>query len=154
MDASLVNPFIEGALHILDTTASVKAKPEPIFFKKNTISLGDITGMLNMDGDVTGSIAVTFYKKSILGVVSAMFGEEMTEMNEEIDDAVGEISNMVAGHVTTKMTEMDKKVKIKLDRVISGENHVIEHFDGTEPVLAIPFKTTKGKFLIEMAIKG
>ena len=76
------------------------------------------------------------------------------EDTEEIDDAVGAISNMVAGHVTTKMTEMDKKVKIKLDRVISGENHVIEHFDGTEPVLAIPFKTTKGKFLIEMAIKG
>ena len=154
MDALLVNPFIEGALHILDTTASVKAKPEPIFLKKDTISFGDITGMLNMDGDVSGSIAVTFYKKSILGVVSAMFGEEMTEMNEEIDDAVGEISNMVAGHVTTKMTEMGKKVKIKLDRVISGENYVIEHFDASEQVLAIPFKTTKGKFVIEIAMRS
>ncbi len=154
MDAALVNPFIEGALYILDTTAMVKVKPEPVFLKKNTISLGDITGMLNMEGDVTGSVAVTFNKNSILGVVSAMFGEEMTEMNEEIDDAVGEISNMIAGHVTTKMGEMSKKVKIKLAGVVSGKDHVIEHFDSSEPVLAIPFKTTKGRFLIEMTIKG
>ena len=34
MDAALVNPFIEGALYILDTTASVKVKPEPIFIKQ------------------------------------------------------------------------------------------------------------------------
>ncbi|MCK5097112.1 MAG: chemotaxis protein CheX, partial [Desulfobacteraceae bacterium] len=146
-------PFIEGALYILDTTALVKVKPEPIFLKKDAISLGDITGMLNMDGDVSGSIAVTFHTKSILGVVSAMFGEEMTEMNEEIDDAVGEISNMIAGHATTKMTELGKKVKIKLSEVISGTDHVIDHIDGAEYVLAIPFETTKGWFLIEMAVK-
>ncbi|MCK5541048.1 MAG: chemotaxis protein CheX [Desulfobacterales bacterium] len=154
MDASLVNPFIEGALYILDTTALVKVKPEPIFLKKDAISLGDITGMLNMDGDVSGSIAIAFHKKCILGVVSAMFGEEMTEMNEEIDDAVGEISNMVAGHVTTKIAEMGKKVKIKLSTVVSGEDHVVGHIDGAEHVLAIPFKTTKGWLFIEVAIKG
>ena len=151
MDATFVNPFIEGALYILDTTALVKVKPEAIFLKKDTISLGDITGMLTMDGDVSGSIAVSFQKKSILGVVSAMFGEEMTEMNEEIDDAVGEISNMVAGHVTTKMGELDKKVKIKLSEVISGKDHEINHINCPGPVLAVPFRTTKGRFIIEVA---
>lgn len=153
MDASLVNPFIEGALYILDTTAAVTVKPEPIFIKKSAISFGDISGMLIMDGDISASVAITFYRKSILGVVSAMFGEEMTEMNEEIDDAVGEISNMIAGHATTKITELGKKVKIKLSEVISGKDHVIDHIDGAEYVLAIPFETTKGRFLIEMAVK-
>ncbi|MCP3901519.1 MAG: chemotaxis protein CheX [Desulfobacteraceae bacterium] len=154
MDASLVNPFIEGALYILDTTALVKVKPEPIFLKKDAVSLGDITGMLNMDGDISGSIAVSFNKNCILGVVSAMFGEEMTQMNEEIDDAVGEISNMVAGHVTTKMAEMGKKVKVKLSQVLSGEGHAVEHIDGAEHVLVAPFKTTKGSFCLEMSIKN
>ncbi len=154
MDASLVNPFIEGALYILDTTALVKVKPEPVFLKKDAISFGDITGMLNMDGDISGSIAIAFHKNCILGVVSAMFGEEMTEMNEEIDDAVGEISNMVAGHVTTKIAESGKKVKIKLSKVLSGEGHAVEHITGAEHVLAVPFKTTKGRFWIEMSVKN
>ena len=153
MDALLVNPFIEGASHIIDTTALVKVKPEPIFLKNDAISLGDITGMLDMDRDLTGSIAVFFHKKSILGVVSAMFGKETTEMNEEIDDAVGEISNMIAGQVTTKMAELDKKVKIKLTTVVSGKDHVVEHIDNSENVLAISFKTTKGRFFIEVSIR-
>ena len=95
MDAALVNPFIEGTLHILDTTAFVKVAPKSPYLKKNRKSLGDITGLLEISGDLAGSAAITFSKESILGVVSAMFGEEMTEINEEIHDAVGEISNML-----------------------------------------------------------
>lgn len=33
MDAVLVNPFIEGTLHILDSTSFVEVKPETPFLK-------------------------------------------------------------------------------------------------------------------------
>ena len=150
MDATLVNPFIEGTLHILDTTAFVKVKPEPPFLKKDRKAHGDISGFIEISGDLTGTAAISFSKKSILGIVSAMFGEEMTEINEEINDAVGEISNMVAGHVTTKIGEMGKKVSVKFKEIKAGKDAVIEHVDGVEHVLALPFRTTKGKVLIEV----
>ncbi len=150
MEAALVNPFIEGTLHILDTTAFVKAKPKSPFLKKDRKSLGDISGLLEISGDLSGSAVVSFSKESILGVVSAMFGEEMTEINEEINDAVGEISNMVAGHVTTKIAELGKKVKVKFKEIKHDLGTVIEHVDGAEHVLVLPFKTTKGKLIIEV----
>ena len=151
MDASLVNPFIEGTLHILDTTAFVKVKPEPPFLKKDRNALGDISGYLEISGDLTGSAAVSFSEKSILGIVSAMFGEDMTEINDEIKDAVGEISNMVAGHVTTKLAELSKKVKVKFKEIKMGQGALLPHVDGAEYVLALPFKTTKGKVVIEVS---
>ncbi|MFO7753928.1 MAG: chemotaxis protein CheX [Desulfobacteraceae bacterium] len=152
MDVSFVNPFIEGTLYILDTTAALKAKPEPAFIKTEPDALGDISGLLKMEGDISGSAAVSFSKSSILAVVSAMFGEEMTEVNDEINDAVGEICNMIAGHVTTKMTEMDKSVKVKLVNVFMEPGHLIEHDDRVQNVIAIPFKTTMGKLIIEVGI--
>ncbi len=151
MDAALVNPFIEGTLHILDTTAFVKVKPETPFLKKDRKSLGDISGYLEISGDLTGSAAVSFSEKSILGIVSAMFGEDMTEINDEIKDAVGEISNMVAGHVTTKIAELSKKVKVKLKEIKMGQDALIPHVDGAKYVIALPFKTTKGKVVIEVS---
>ncbi|THB74756.1 MAG: chemotaxis protein CheX [Desulfobacteraceae bacterium] len=151
MDVKLVNPFIEGALHILDTTAFVKVKPDPFFIKKDKIAQGDISGVLDISGDVRGSASISFTRQSILGIVSAMFGEEMTELNEEISDAVGEISNMIAGHVTTKIGELDKKVKVKFIEVKVGKGHEIEHVEDGECVVAIPFKTTKGKVVIEVS---
>ena len=150
MDVSLVNPFVEGALHILDTTAFVKVKPETPFLKKNTIPQGDISGILEISGDLNGSAAISFSGKCILGIVSAMFGEDMTEINEEITDAVGEISNMIAGHVTTKIAEMDKKVKVKFVKVCAGDDQEIEHIKDGGHVLVLPFRTTKGKMVIEV----
>ena len=150
MDVKLVNPFIEGTLHILDTTAFVKVKPEAVFLKADNLSQGDISGFLEISGDLQGTAAISFSKKSILGIVSAMFGEEMTELNDEIADAVGEISNMVAGHVTTKIAEMDKKVKVKFVEIVMGRNQVISHTDAGSHVVSIPFRTTKGKVVVEV----
>lgn len=151
MEATLVNPFIEGTLHILDTTAFVKVKPEPPFLKKDQKSQGDITGIVEVSGDLSGTAAISFSEQSILGIVSAMFGEDMTEINDEIYDAVGEISNMVAGHVTTKIAEMGKKVKVKFKEIKSGKDAVIEHVQGAQHILVLPFKSTKGKVVIEVS---
>ena len=155
MEASMVNPFIQGTLYILNTTASVMAKPGEPFLKKNFLALGDISAILEMTGDVSGSASVTFTEKSILGIVSAMFGEEMTRMDEEINDAVGEIGNMISGHVTTKITEMGKNVRVRLSEVKSGKSHSIEHpasqgDDVTKKILVLPFQTTKGNMALEV----
>lgn len=152
MDVSFVNPFIEGTLYILDTTAALKARPDTPFVKTGEDALGDISGVLKMEGDISGSAAVSFSRTSILAIVSSMFGEEMTEVNEEINDAVGEICNMIAGHVTTKMTEMDKSVKVKLVNVNLEQGHVVEHADQVEDVVVIPFRTTMGKLMLEIGI--
>ena len=151
MDAALVNPFVEGTLHILDTTAFVKVKPDVPFLKTDSKMLGDIAGLMEISGDLTGSAAITFSEKSILGIVSAMFGEDMTKIDDEITDAVGEISNMVAGHVTTKIAEMDKKAKVKFKEVKTGRDVLIDHIQGAQHVLALPFSTTMGKMVIEVS---
>lgn len=150
MDVTLVNPFVEGALHILDTTAFVKVKSDPPFFKKGIRAQGDISGILEIRGDLNGSAVISFSEKCILGIVSAMFGEDMTEINEEITDAVGEISNMIAGHVTTKIAEMDKKVTVKFVKVSAGADQDIEHVKEGGHILVLPFRTTKGKMIIEV----
>jgi chemotaxis protein CheX len=46
---------------------------------------------------------VSFTEASILPIVSNMFGEEIKEMNEEIKDAVGEITNMISGQASKRL---------------------------------------------------
>ncbi|SLM32955.1 CheC domain protein [Desulfamplus magnetovallimortis] len=149
MEAAVVNCFIEGTFHILDTTASVKVKPEKPYIKKNEVSKGVITGLLDIEGDINGTAAISFTEKSILGIVSTMFGEDMPEINEEITDAVGEIGNMISGHVNTKMTEMGKSVKVKLAGVKEGEKHAVGHSPGKK-IVVFPFHTNRGDIWIEV----
>ena len=149
MEAAVVNCFIEGAFHILSTSASVKVKPEKPYARKGGKAHGEITGLMNIEGDINGTASVSFTEKSILAIVSTMFGEEMTTLDEEITDAVGEIGNMISGHVNTKLTEMGKSVKVKLAGVKEGKGHDAGH-DSTKEIMVFPFRTTKGNLWVEV----
>lgn len=150
MDAELVNPFVEAAVHVLETTASTTAAARKPYLKRELPEKGVISGVIELSGDFDGVIAISFSEKLILSVVSAMFGEEMTEVNDEIKDAVGEITNMISGKVNTKMTELGKSLKAKLSTVLMGMPHTVQ-FIADRPVIAMPYHTVHGDFTIEVS---
>ena len=152
MDANLVNPFIEATLNVLETTASTFAKAGTPFVKKNNKASGSITGIIDLTGEFKATISLSFNKDGILAIVSKMFGEELTELNDEIKDAVGEISNMISGQVTNNIVTFGDALKAKLSTVILGENHRIPHI-GDFPVIAFPFTTPSGNFTIEICFE-
>ena len=153
MDAAIINSFVDALVTILETYSVGEIKACKPFAKKTTGSFGDISGILKLSGEFDGSVAVTFLADCILGVVSNMFGEEMTEVNDEIKDAVGEMVNMMAGQVNTKMTEMGKTLKAELNTVTMGKDHTIEHISG-HPVIIMPYKSNAGNFVLEVCLGG
>ena len=153
MDAKLINPFIESALHVLETLASIKAEAEKPYLKKDQVAKGDVTGVIGLVGDTKGTISISFTENSILAIVSNMFGDKMEELNEEIKDAVGEITNMISGQARQKLDELGRSFDSSIPTVISGKNHTVTHIT-THPIIAIPFITDHGKFTIEVCFEG
>ena len=149
MDAIIINPFINATLNVLETMAFTKAKVGKPYVKKDDIAKGDITGVIGITGNENGTISVTFDEKSILKIGSNMFGEEMTAINSEIADAVGELTNMISGQARKELEEIGKVYQAAIPSVITGKNHTIVHIsDG--PKIAIPFSTEVGTFTIEV----
>ncbi len=104
-------------------------------------------------GETNGTIAVTFDSGSILKIVSSMFGEDITELNNEIADAVGELTNMISGQARRKLEEDGKLFEAAIPSVVTGANHEITHI--TEgPIIAIPFHTEAGNFTIEICLES
>jgi chemotaxis protein CheX len=152
MDANLVNPFIEATLNVLETTASTKAVAGKPFLKRDPVALGSITGVLLLAGEKNASVSLSFSENSILSIVSNMFGETMNELNEEIKDAVGEISNMISGQVTNAIAQTGERYKVTLRQVILENKHSVPHI-GKYPAVALPFTTDKGDFTIEVCFE-
>ena len=153
MDASLINPFISATLNVLETMAFVKCKAEKPYLKKDDVAKGDVTGVIGITGESNGTIAVTFEEVTILKIVSNMFGEEMTELNNEVADAVGELTNMISGQARRELEENGKVFEAAIPSVVSGKNHQITHYtDG--PKIAIPFTTDGGTFTIEVCLEN
>ncbi len=149
MDVRLVNPFINATINVLETMAFITVEPGKPYLKKESVAVGDVTGVMGLTGIANGTIAVTFEEECILTVVSNMFGATMKELNSEIADAVGELTNMISGQARKELGEMGKVFKAAIPSVITGRNHSVIHY--TEgPKIAIPFDTENGAFTIEV----
>ena len=152
MDVKLINPFIDATKSVLETMASIKARPGEPYLKKEKVARGEVTGVIGLTGEVGGTLSVSFTEASILSVVSNMFGEEMKEMNEEIKDAVGEITNIISGQARKKLEEYGRSLKAAIPTVITGKNHTITHIT-SYPVYAVEFNTENGEFTIEVCFE-
>ena len=151
MDVKFINPFVSATMNVLETMAFVKSEAGKPYLKTDDVAQGDVTGVIGITGEVNGSISVTFDEGSILKVVSNMFGEEMTELNNEVADAVGELTNMISGQARRGLEEQGKIFEAAIPSVITGKNHKISHITNG-PKIAIPFSTEGGKFTIEVCL--
>ncbi|MBW1794237.1 MAG: chemotaxis protein CheX [Deltaproteobacteria bacterium] len=152
MDIKYVNPFINATINVLETMAFTRAEAGKPYVKKDHVAPGDVSGVIGLTGDVSGTISVSFAEKSILSIVSNMFGEEMKELNEEIQDAVGEITNMISGQARQELENLGRSLQAAIPTVIMGKNHSITHVT-SYPIIAIPFSTANGGFTIEVCFE-
>jgi chemotaxis protein CheX len=151
MDVRFINPFLTGTVNVLKTMASVDPKPGKPYLKKNSLATGDVSGIIGLTGSVAGSMALSFSEEAILKIVSNMLGEEITEVNGDITDAVGEITNMVSGASRKELEAVGLTITAAIPTVISGKGHSIKHVLGG-PSLIIPFETDNGPFVVDVCI--
>src|SRR5512145_1305731 len=97
MDVKFINPFIFGTMDVMEKMAFMKPVAGKPYAKTDDTAHGDISGIIGMTGDATGSLAMSFNESCIIGIVDKMLGEKHTEMNRAVLDAVGELTNMISG---------------------------------------------------------
>ncbi len=82
-----------------------------------------------------------------------MLGEEMKELNSDISDAVGELTNMISSQARLEIEKIGKLLQGAAPKVIADKNHkLISTVKG--PKVAFPFKTDAGSFTIEVCLEN
>lgn len=153
MKADFVNPFLNATMNVLSMMASVKPVPGKPFLKKDNKAHGDISGVIGLTGSSKGVVVITFSKEAALKIVSSMLGETYTELNSDISDAVGEITNMISGDARRELAEKGYNFEAGLPSIIKGPGHEIENIT-KGPTVAIPFDLEGAKFVVETSFES
>ena len=152
MKAEFVNPFLDATVSVLKTMASLDVVPGKAYIKKGSSACGDVTGIVGITGEAEGSLCISFSKNCILDVISKWFGEEQKEINEDIKDAVGELTNMISGDSRRRLQNMGHTFHGSIPSVISGPGHEVKHITRA-PILSIPFSLNGNSFVVEVCFK-
>ncbi len=150
MDVKIINPFLAAAMHVLKTMAQVDAKPGRPFLKKDNLAIGDVSGIIGITGSAQGSMALVFTEQCIRGIASNLLGVPFTELNHEVRDAVGELTNMICGDARRRLAEDGFILQAGIPTIVAGKGHTVTHI-ANGPRLAVPFETSQGSFMVEVA---
>jgi chemotaxis protein CheX len=150
MDVKLINPFLAAAMHVLTTMAQVDAKPGKPFLKKDDVAIGDVSAIIGITGAAQGSMALIFTEQCIKDIASNLLGVPFTELNHEVRDAVGELTNMICGDARRRLAEDGFVLQAGIPTIVGGTGHTIRHI-ASGPRLAVPFETSGGSFMVEVA---
>lgn len=152
-DSEIAKPFIKATVQILETMAQIKSTAGAPYVKKNNHASGEVSAIVGVTGDRTGSMAVTFDRACAIALVKGMLGEDdLGDMDQEMQDAVGEVANMVSGQGRAGLTQLGLTLQGSTPTVIMGDKHIIRHISKS-PVIAIPFTTPDGDFTVEFCFE-
>jgi len=151
MDVKFINPFLEGTIHVLKTMAMTEPLAGKPYLKKGNQAKGDVSGIIGFTGSARGSLAISFSKAAILRIVTNMLGEKHSDINGDVRDAVGEITNMISGVARKSLESQGFNVQAAIPTVVSGENHAILHVLGGASII-IPFETDAGPFYVDVCM--
>ncbi|NLB64295.1 MAG: chemotaxis protein CheX [Fibrobacter sp.] len=150
MKAEHINPFLKSTIDTFDTMLKKKAVPGKIFLRTKPHN-ADISGVIGLSGDIRGAVVMAYPKQTAINVVSAFLGEEVTDFDEDVSDAIGELTNIITGYAKRDLTDLD--LSISLPSVIRGANHLVD-MPKNAPVVCIPFDGDCGEFVIEVSMIG
>lgn len=152
VDVSFINPFIEGAIHVLNVQCQVQVVPsKPILKSSGSFNCQtDIAGIIGITSkSFHGSIALCFPSAIFLHIMSKMLGEEFKEITEELTDGAAELTNMIFGHAKKILNERGHTIDKALPSVVRGPNLKIDH-SGANDSIILPFSMGDMMFFMEI----
>ena len=111
-----------------------------------------ITGMVGLAGVHRGVLAVHFPKQVALEVTGSFLGMEVDEINDDVQDAIGEIANMLGGNLKTILSDRGKDIHLSLPSTIYGEEYAFTSQADAEQII-LPFQAPAGVFYVEVELE-
>jgi chemotaxis protein CheX len=153
MNVELINPFLKATLNVLETMAQTTAVPGKPVVKTKPVTWGVVNGVIGMAGDkIHANFVVSFDQASIIAIVSRMLMEEISEVNHDVVDAVGEITNMIVGAAKVDLGELGYNFEMSIPMMVVGPSLEISQQSGSATI-QVPFKTPEGQFVVEATAK-
>lgn len=151
MRADYINPFITSLINTFETMLSCPLTRGQIFLKSETTKLHDVSGIIGLSGEAQGTIVLSLEESVALQATTQMLMSETpeVEINTDVVDAVGELTNMVAGGAKAQLTEY--QLSISLPGVIKGAGHEVCFPSDVTPI-CVPFTCPWGALKIEVGL--
>jgi chemotaxis protein CheX len=144
MDIKHITPFILATKTVFKSMLNIDMTMDRPLLRNDKNTSGDVTGVIGFagDGDKKGMMSISFSRKGALHAYNTLMGEDRSDMDSEVVDAIGELTNIISGQ---SRKELEKNAEVNLTAsiptVVVGKE-VELHFTCKLPIVSLPFRFT------------
>jgi chemotaxis protein CheX len=141
--------FVEATTSVFSTMLGwqvVAGAPE----QRLTTDDCELRSLIGLSGQTSGVVMVQWDRNVALKAAGAMLGSEPADVDGDVVDTLGEITNMIAGAAKAKLSPLFSNLALPI--VLVGKNGGVNFPKNVKPI-RIPFQSPNGAFSIEIDIK-
>ncbi len=111
-----------------------------------------LTAMVGLAGTYSGLVSIHVPWPLALSFTSSMLGMEVTEIDDDVNDAMGEIANMIAGSFKQHLSKGGSDIQISTPSVINGSDYTVSSTGNNENI-TLKLANAEKWFLVSLTIE-
>ncbi len=123
MERSVVKDLADSVIEVFSKIVSIQLNRNPVERSEDEVRQSQIMGMVGLAGRSMGIVSLHCSPKMAMTIASRMLGAEVTRVADEAKDAIGEVTNMVAGNFKTRMSRGGQMFDLSVPTVIVGDSY-------------------------------
>ncbi|HCS50917.1 chemotaxis protein CheX [Rubinisphaera sp.] len=144
--AKIVNPLLSSTKDVFETMLGCTPVRSGLSLKTRNNPEHELSAVIGITGNAVGTIVLSVKKQTALNIYETMLGTKAEEIDQDVMDAVGEITNMIAGVAKAKLQSLS--LSISIPNLISGKGHEVHYPTEVTPI-CLSFESDMGSFCIE-----
>lgn len=149
--ADYINPVIVATRNVFEMMLDCVPVRTGLALKTPGGPQNEISAVIGVTGLITGTIVVGLNQRSACEVLRRLVGTESDTVNREVCDALGELTNMIAGSAKAQLARFD--LSLSIPNVVTGQDCCF-HFPSDVHPMVISFDSEVGPFTIEVGFCG
>lgn len=111
-----------------------------------------LTAMVGLAGTYNGLVSVHIPWPLALSFTSSMLGMEVTEIDDDVNDAMGEIANMIAGSFKQHLSKGGSDIHLSTPSVVNGSDYTVSSGSNIENI-TFKFANDEEWFMVSLSIE-
>jgi chemotaxis protein CheX len=144
--------IIESAKEIFSSMVMMEISVSGDNMTKGVTLIESISGVIGLAGTHKGVLAIHIPNKVAMAITSSFLGMDVDEINEDVEDAVGELANMLGGNIKSILSENGRDINLSLPSTITGQQYDFQPTKEAERII-IPFRCDAGEFTIDLQLE-
>lgn len=151
--ASELVEAIRNATHdVFSTMLNLELKPGEVFLEKEeAVPASGVVSLIGLAGPWVGSGSVSCTAEFACKIASHLLQTDYPAMNEDVLDAVAEVTNMIIGNVKTMLEDRLGEMGLSTPTVIYGRNFQTRSA-GSQPWTVVPFLLEGERMCVQVCI--